>query len=143
MLQSTTYYIPVLCLSVCPGDYSEPNNQQHYGWVPASSGANPSSKKFYQPHNFNRPTPGPLAYKPSKNAYRYDSQPRQVFLYCRSLMLFEIDEKFSEIFSQPNRGAAQRLPTVAQSGCQSWNLGVSFSFTVALPLRHTYSTTHL
>ncbi|KAF6023694.1 hypothetical protein EB796_018000 [Bugula neritina] len=26
-------------------------------------------RKFYQPHNFNKPTPGPLSYKPSHNPY--------------------------------------------------------------------------
>ena len=58
------------CVALVSGYYAEPNNQQHYGWVPASGPNNATGKKFYQPHNFNRPTPGPLAYKPSKNPYR-------------------------------------------------------------------------
>ncbi|XP_067947363.1 PDZ and LIM domain protein 3-like isoform X2 [Watersipora subatra] len=52
-----------------PGYYNEPNNQQHYGWVPSQNSSGQPGKTFYQPHNFNRPTPGPLSYKPSRNPY--------------------------------------------------------------------------
>ncbi|XP_067947360.1 LIM domain-binding protein 3-like isoform X1 [Watersipora subatra] len=51
------------------GYYNEPNNQQHYGWVPSQNSSGQPGKTFYQPHNFNRPTPGPLSYKPSRNPY--------------------------------------------------------------------------